>query len=95
MVTIMIKCANCTEAAEYVSETPYAATAHFCGSCIPWTLINEHRAGLLPRLSQPTVAVEEPVVEPEPVVEVDTKKSTSKKVAETTADPGAANVSDN
>lgn len=65
----MIKCDNCATDAEYISDPPFASTAYFCGSCVPWSLINDQRAGLLPRVEQPAVAVEAPVVEPEPVVE--------------------------
>jgi hypothetical protein len=59
----MIKCDNCATDAEYISDPPFASTAYFCGSCVPWSLINDQRAGLLPRVEQPAVAVEAPVVE--------------------------------
>jgi hypothetical protein len=105
----MIKCDNCEKEAEYVSAPEFASTAYFCGSCIPWSLINDQRAGLLPRVVQPAVAVEAPVVEPEPVVEeapvevapveeapVEAPVSSKKKkVVEEPTDSGAADVSDN
>ena len=106
----MIKCDNCAVEAEYVSAPPFASTAYFCGSCVPWSLINDQRAGLLPRVEQPAVAVEAPVVEPEPVVEeapVEEEapvveapvevpvSSKKKKVAEEPAELGAGDVSDN
>ena len=105
----MIKCDNCEKEAEYVSAPPFASTAYFCATCVPWSLINDQRAGLLPRVEQPAVAVEAPVVEPEPVVEeapvveapveepvVEAPVSSKKKkVVEEPADLGAADVSDN
>ena len=105
----MIKCDNCEKVAAYVSAPPFASTAHFCESCVPWTLINEQRAGLLPHVVQPTVVEEAPVVEPEPIVEeapvevapveeapVEAPVSSKKKkVVEEPADLGAADVSDN
>jgi len=98
-VTIMIKCDNCVAEAEYISAPEFASTAYFCSSCIPWSLINDYRAGLLPRVQQPTVAVEAPVVDPEPVVEKTPVEVPApykkKKVAEESTDPGAADVSDN
>jgi len=97
----MIKCDNCTAEAEYVSEPPYASTAYFCSACVPWSLINDLRAGLLPRVApQGATAIEdlvvdsEPVLE-EPVVETTPAPSKKKKTADSVEEPGASDVSDN
>lgn len=104
----MIKCDNCASEAEYISDPPFASTAYFCSACIPWSLINEHRAGLLPRVEQPVVeeavvdALEEaPTEDTEiiadevvpPVVEAPVAKK--KKITEVSSELGDGDVSDN
>lgn len=107
----MIKCDNCERQAEYISDPEFASTAYFCGSCIPWSLLNEFKAGLLPRVPQEEVAeapaepVLEAVVEETPVVEelpveapVEAPVTSKKKKStadDSSVDVGSADDSDN
>ena len=78
----MIKCLNCELPAEYVYESQASNTQYFCVGCIPWTLQERFKAGVLPTIEGSSLFVEEPAkttsksksskaVAPDPVV-VDT-----------------------
>jgi len=76
----MIKCLNCDSDAEYVYESAASNTQYFCAACIPWTLQERFKAGVIPTIEGSSLFVEEPVkttskskgaktVAPDPVVE--------------------------
>jgi len=44
----MVKCDNCDFPAVVTTDNPAAVPQNFCEVCIPWTLVERFKTGLLP-----------------------------------------------
>jgi hypothetical protein len=68
----MVKCDNCDFPAVVTTDNPAAVPQNFCEVCIPWTLVERFKTGLLPNPN--------PVIDA--VIEEPAKETRKKKVAE-------------